>query len=161
MFRDNQLEAGTSWPLALGTTLANSRVLIALYTKTYFHSQWCTTELALMLQREKQEGYRNNKHPDGLIIPAVLHDCERLPKRLAGIQVRPIRECFNVRMQKNSPIAERLAAEIAELAKPIARAIKSAPKWRGDWRATNAAQFQRLILAKNPSKQATVPGFGS
>jgi hypothetical protein len=156
IFRDDKLEAGTTWPVALGAKLAGSRVLLALYTKTYFHSEWCTRELSAMLEREEQVGGRTATKPDGLIVPLILHDCEPLPAKVKNIQAQPIRECFNVRMRKDSPRAELLADEIGRIAKPIARAIGEAPQWRSAWRTATAQAFQQ---GAGKPRQKTVPRF--
>jgi hypothetical protein len=161
LFIDDQLEAGTTWPLDLGVRLAGSRVLLALYTKTYFHSEWCTRELAAMLQRERDAGFRTAARPEGLIVPVILHDCEQLPSEIQDIQARPIREYFNVRMRRDSQRAELLADEIAKLAIPIARAIDSAPDWRPEWREQTAQFFQQAIRASGETRQLVVPRFAA
>lgn len=51
-----QIPAGTSWPQALGEELGASRVLVALWTKAFLHSEWCTKELAHMLGRQQAVG---------------------------------------------------------------------------------------------------------
>jgi hypothetical protein len=159
IFRDDQLEAGTTWPAALGAELARSRVLLALYTKTYFFSEWCRRELFAMLEREQEAGLRVAANPGGLVVPVILHDCEELPPKLKNIQAQAIRECFNVRMRKDSPRAELLADEIGKLAKPIARAIDEAPVWRLDWLTATAQSFLEGAPAPEMPKQNTVPRF--
>src|SRR5258705_3820007 len=53
VFIDDRIESGTSWPLQLASALATSRILVPLWTKTYFQSKWCTEELSHMLAREQ------------------------------------------------------------------------------------------------------------
>src|SRR3954466_15432006 len=50
---NQQIPAGTSWPQALGEELGSSRILVALWTKTFFNSVWCTKEMTIMLGRER------------------------------------------------------------------------------------------------------------
>lgn len=157
IFIDSSLEAGTTWPLELGARLGASAVLVALYTRTYFHSEWCGRELGVMLEREQAEGYRTVERPRGLIVPAVLHDCERLPDAVANIQCREIRECFNPRMSRESPRAERLADEIAMLAVSVAHAIEGAPQPRPGWSRSAGEAFLRSTSRSPAGGQTVVP----
>src|SRR5262249_3704332 len=93
IFRDDQdIESGDTWPAHLGRALGNSRVLVALWTRTYFHSEWCSRELSAMLAREQDEGLRTAERPGGVIVPVVLHDCEQLPREVAVLQHVVMRE---------------------------------------------------------------------
>jgi hypothetical protein len=159
IFCDDQLESGVTWPLDLGCCLGESRMMLSLYTKTYFYSEWCTKELAVMLERERAEGFRTPARREGLVVPAVLHDCETLPEGVASIQSRSIQKCFNVRMRRDSDRAERLADELAELAKPIAKAIEFAPSWRSEWSINTGLAFQNSIRHSGTATQSIVPGF--
>ena len=59
VFRDDQdIEAGSTWPARLGGALGKSRTLVALWSKLYFHSDWCSRELSVMLARERAEKFR-------------------------------------------------------------------------------------------------------
>lgn len=161
IYRDTQLHDGGTWPLELGIALGSSRVLVSLWTKTYFHSDWCVRELSMMLDREQTTGCRRSSKPDGLIIPAVLHDCETVNPELVHVQYREIRDCFNVRMRRDSPRAERLADELAAAAPGIARSIENAPDWQPHWPNTIAENFLQTLLSANQPQQNTVPGFTS
>lgn len=161
IYRDNQLHDGGTWPIDLGNALGLSRVLISLWTKTYFHSDWCVRELSMMLAREHEMCCRTPTKPDGLIIPTVLHDCETIKPELVHVQHREIRDCFNVRMRHDSPRAERLADELAAAAPGIARSIVNAPDWQPHWPNTTADNFLQALLSANQPQQNTVPGFTS
>jgi hypothetical protein len=161
IFRDElNTDAGSTWPLNIGQALGNSRVLVALWTKAYFHSEWCSRELATMMARERDEGLRTANDPDGLIVPVVLHDCEQLPPELEPIQYVPIRECFNVRMHPESALAELLSKSISERVAPgVARAVERAPAWRRAWPLTTADQFMAAIRKPGAPRQLEVPRF--
>jgi len=161
IYRDDLLNDGGTWPLDHGIALGSSRVLVPLWTKTYFHSEWCVLELSTMLDREQEMGCRTPSNPLGLIIPTVLHDYETVQPKLAHVQYREIRKCFNVRMQRNSERAEQLADALAAVAPGIACAIENAPVWQQQWPTVTAASFLQALWHKEQPQQTTVPGFSS
>ena len=130
IFIDEQIEAGTSWPIELATKLAASRILIPLWTRTYFSSKWCSEEFCQMLARENETKRRTLENPRGLVVPAVIHDCEKLPAEFGHIEYFRISSCFNVRMSEDSPRAEELDEIIGVEALSIAKAINDAPQWQ-------------------------------
>ncbi|HEX3483338.1 MAG TPA: toll/interleukin-1 receptor domain-containing protein [Kofleriaceae bacterium] len=159
VFRDDQDdEAGASWPAHLGRALGNSRTLVALWTRTYFHSEWCSRELSTMLARERDERFRTAERPGGLIFPVVLHDCEQLPRKLVPLHYVAMQECFQTRMARNSQTAEILAQQIKDrLAPSVASAVKAAPRWRPSWPLKSATQLLNAILRRRPPRQSQVP----
>lgn len=161
IYRDNRLLDGGTWPLDLGVALGASRVLIPLLTKTYFHSEWCVRELSVVLERERQASCRTALNPNGVVVPVILHDCEILKPELTHVQCREIRECFNVRMQRESVRAEKLAEELNLAAPGIARSIENAPTWQVDWPIATADGFLNALLIKQQPQQTKVPGFTS
>lgn len=161
IFRDNQLADGGSWPLDLGLALGLSRVIIPLWTKTYFHSEWCVRELSLMLDREQLTGRRTASNPVGMIIPLVIHDCEDLEHPIRHLEYRDIKRCYNPRMGRESRRAEDLADELFASAKYISRAIDNAPDWRPNWPQAAADNFMSALLRRDPPRQTTVPGFSA
>lgn len=159
IFRDNRLAEGGSWPVDLGRALGSSKVLVSLWTKTYFHSEWCVREMATMLEREQEIGYRSDAVPNVLVLPSVLHDCDPLPNEVAHIQYGVLRSFFNVRMRRDSTKAELLADALTEAAPAIARAIEQAPPWQAAWPARTAEQFMLQFYKGKPPRQENVPGF--
>jgi hypothetical protein len=158
IYLDEQIDSGSSWPLSLGRALGSSRVLIALWTANYFTSRWCTEEFGQMLRREELLKLRTPKKPNGLIIPAFIHDGSSFPPKLQYIQRFEIQACFNPRMAKDSPRAEALAAALAAEAPAIAASIKNAPAWRKEWVATAATGFQKQFRRQARTQQK-VPRF--
>jgi hypothetical protein len=160
-FRDDQdIEAGVTWPAALGQALGNARVLVPLWTRNYFHSEWCSRELATMLARENETGLRSAQRPGGLIVPVVLHDCEDLAPKLVPIHRVALTECYNVRMRRDSPLSEKLATYISTLIAPsVAKAIREAPPWQSDWPLTTAGEFLAAVMREGPPRQTQLPRF--
>jgi hypothetical protein len=161
IYRDDRLHDGGTWPLELGMALGCSKVLIPLWTKTYFHSEWCVLELSSMMERELEMNCRTPSNQFGLIIPMVLHNYETVQPDLAHVQYREIRRCFNVRMQRYSERAEQLADALSGAAPGIACAINNAPTWQGQWPEETANQFFRTLWRRESPQQTMVPGFSS
>jgi len=159
IYVDNQIESGTSWPVTLGAALGGSRVLIALWSGNYLASVWCTEELSYMLGRERDAKLRTVDRPYGVVIPAFIHDGEKFPADLAHIEHFEVQKSFNVRMARNSPRAEDLAAELAAQAPAIAACINRAPSWRKAWPKQAAANFFQKFYQQVEAVQTTVPRF--
>jgi hypothetical protein len=159
IYLDEQTEIGTSWPPAIGAALGESRVLIALWTKNYLASVWCTEELSQMLSRERASKLRSVGKPYGVIFPAFIHDGESFPPDLQHIKPFEIQNCFNVRMARNSPRAEELDAALSANAKAIAASIDKAPQWRKAWSATAAHAFYQKFYQHAAAVQLRVPRF--
>jgi hypothetical protein len=155
---EDQVHAGTAWPIELGEVIARSRILIALWSGDYLSSEWCQEELAIMLDRERQAKSRSIRNKYGLVIPIVAHDGETIPRRLAAAQQLNVAECFNSRMPNNGPLAELLVNRVATHAKGIANAIKAAPPWRASW-PTRAAKKMLSTFQANQRSQRTLPRF--
>jgi TIR domain len=154
-----QIPAGTIWPQALGDSLAESRVLVALWTKNYFNSRWCTEELAHMLARERHVGCRGAGNAFGLIVPVIIHDGQDFPNTLDYIEKLEIQSFYNTRMRKDSELAEQLSEALKVHARGFASAIENAPPWRPDWPAEAAeALFEAFYRPADPS-QNRVPRF--
>jgi len=159
IFIDDQLETGASWPVQLGESLGRSRILIALWSKDYFSSNWCVLEMSQMLAREKQSNMRGVGNSRGLVIPVVIHDGEEFPNSLCDIQRIDIQSCFNVRMAVDSRRAEDLDAILAREARAFAKALECAPRWQEHWTATAVREFYNQHFQSVPAEQRRLPRF--
>ena len=161
LYIDEQLEAGTSWPVKLGEEIGQSRILIPLWSKNYLNSRWCTCEISHMVERENSVGYPRRTGGYGLIIPVVIHDGESMPPRISGIQKIEIQKCFNVRMSADSSKAEELDDRLNDAAAGIATAIDKAPAWKKDWKIQAMNKFYKEFYKGQTSKQARLPKYTS
>ena len=151
--------AGGTWPVELGHALGSSKILIALWTRTYFNSVWCTEEMSHMLARERVNGSRTPANNFGLTIPVVLHDGDEFPADLNHIQRLEFQRVYNTRMRRDSPLAEELSDLLGRSAPGIASAIRKAPRWRSSWPKEEAKQFfDRYYNSGSPS-QRSLPRF--
>jgi hypothetical protein len=156
VFFDQTIETGTSWPHALGTSLARSRVLVPLWSRMYFSSNWCVTELAHMRMREEYGGFRTAERPYGLIIPALIHDGNDLPASIRDITPAHLQECANVRLAKDSAMEEELSNRIRNWVPDIAQAIRRAPEYTPQWNRLGVESFIKELKA-NPPRQSLPP----
>lgn len=160
VFVDYKMDAGLSWPAQLGKTLARSAVLVPLWTRNYFSSEWCTAEFAHMLARERECQYRTENRPLGLIIPAIIHDGEDFPWDIGHINHINLHEhkCVNVRMTSDGLTAELLSALIRDWMPSVKHAIENAPIYNPKWDQIAAGEFIKKYQKSAP-KQKTVPRF--
>jgi len=156
---DEYLEAGTTWPLSLGTALGTSKTIISLWSKTYLNSHWCSCEISHMLEREIKTGFRTLQRPGGLVFPTIIHDGETMPVSLSSIQKVEIQDCFNVKMSPDSPKAELLSDKLKPLGRALAEAIGNAPDWQEDWKIDSANAFYQQFYNNAQSQQIQTPKF--
>ena len=160
VYVDTAVESGAAWPARLGQALGTSRILLALWTRNYLSSIWCTSEFTHMVDRAQKAGLNTAAHPYGLVVPAFIHDGDSFPSTLAHIQHFEIQKCFNVRMARTSALAEELDGHLAAQAPAIVQCIDCAPPWDAAWTAMAAG---RLFdeLHRPPGSQAALPKFTS
>ncbi len=156
---DGNLETGNDWPPDLAEKLAASRTLVPLLSRQYFNSVWCKTELGLMYARESMCGLTGGQQPKRLIVPAIIHDGEDLPKSIRVIQAAELQDCANVLLAPNSPTREELSTRIRSWVPDVVKAIRRAPKHDPCWTELSINEFRRLFEVPK-AKQGTLPSFG-
>ena len=127
IFVDEKIEPGADWPDRLGHAIARARVMVAIFSRDYFGSDWCLHELDLMHGRLL-------RFPDSrLIIPVVGHDGDLIPNEIARLQQFDIRAFRNTDLQRRTPRFEQFAEAVGNLAPHVATAIVSAPLFDRSW----------------------------
>ncbi len=99
IFLDERIEVGADWVDELGEHLARSKVVVALFSGSYFSSDWCIHELDLIVERAKGAALPESR----LIIPVVGHDGEHIPDCVARIQQADISKYRVAWLNKNAP----------------------------------------------------------
>ena len=150
-----QVYAGELWPQSLAEALGASKVLVALWTKTFFNSVWCTKEMSHMLGRQGRAA--NTTY--GLVIPAIIHDGEDFPKTLSFIQQMDIKSYYNTRMREDSEKAEKLSDEIERHAAGIAQSVQRAPQWQAQWAQQASDDFFAEFYKREAPAQTEVPKY--
>ena len=124
------IETGDRWPERLRESLKLSRCMICVWSPSYFQSKWCMSEWMSFREREK----RQNMISHGLIAPMRFHDGEHFPQDARDVQwidVAPY--TYTVPAFWTSHRALELEDRLKELARSVAKIIRSAPPFVPDW----------------------------
>src|SRR3954452_12040053 len=126
IFKDrSSLSIGQSWPDTLESALRSSKVMITLWSRQYFASEWCRRELSFMLARAGS--FKRRGVSDRIILPTIVHDGKRFPAFLSVLQGLNLSEYADPFMTGQSALRDRLSAKIQELSRDAASAIESVP----------------------------------
>lgn len=128
------ITAGDSWPLRLRSALAQSRCLVPIWSPLYFHSEWCRKELAVMLHREQESGFRTVHNPGGIVVPVNVFDGSFFPDRAKQIQWLDLTKFWVAGdgFSKTERYVE-FQDTLRDWAVGVASAIAKAPKWQRHW----------------------------
>jgi hypothetical protein len=128
------IETGQTWPLVLRQALLTSRLLIPIWSPSYFRSKWCMAELRTMLAREQLLELRTPQRPSGLILPIQYHDGKRFPSETEGIEMRDFTR-YNVPTPgfRDTSDYTHFIREVQEFADEVAETLNLAPSWQADW----------------------------
>lgn len=141
IFIDERIEPGMDWPKRLAVALGRARVLLPVFSRDYFGSEWCIHELDLMHDRLR-------RFPDScLIIPVIGHDGELIPVEIARIQSFDLSPFRNTDLQRKTPRFEQFADSVSKLAPHVAAAIGSAPGFDPAWLDECQARFDQVYQA--------------
>lgn len=146
IFFDQEVETGIAWPAKLADAIATSRILVALLSKEYLASPWCANEIAHMVTREETCGFGTVERPGCLILPALIHDGENLPKRIARITPADFKDCSDPFMAEDGRTRERLSRAVRAWVPDIADAIARAPKYDPAWKQLSSGSFYAAFL---------------
>ena len=149
------IETGMQWPNELAMGVASSRLMVCLWSREYFSSDWCMAELSHMMARRTACDPVN---PPPLVLAVIIHDGEQLPVELSGIQQFPIQAYSNPWMRQDSQRAEELSEKLIKLAMHVARALDQIPDYDASWQVLATEQFIQLFHRKVP--QTTPPSLG-
>jgi TIR domain len=140
IFLDERIEVGADWVNELGGNLAQSKVVVALFSGSYFESDWCVHELDLIVERARQ--LKSGFLPEArLIIPVVGHDGDQIPDPVARIQSANISKYRVAWINKSAPDYYEFSKAIKELSPPVATAVKNAPDFDDNWIAYCTKRF--------------------
>ncbi len=144
-----EIHTGDQWPEVLKGALRQSRVLVAILTPSYFHSEWCMSEWASFEAREQRVG-------QNLIVPICISNYPYVESKCGGQ-----RQIFNFcRLNEHATNEETRPdaftrmqkAIIQNVASEVARKIRSAPTYE-DWPLVG--------LAAEPPPTVQLLGFGN
>ena len=130
----NGISSGDTWPLRLGEALCYSRCLIAIWSPSYFKSDWCNLESLIMFQRERDNDFRTVQKPNGLVIPLNVSDGYYFPNYTKDIQYFDCRNyIYSGSGFKDSKRYIEFQQKIRDWVEDVALSIKLAPNWNRNW----------------------------
>lgn len=141
IFIDERIEPGADWPNRLAGALGRSRVLLAVFSRDYFGSDWCTHELDLMHARWRC--FPTTR----LVIPVIGHDGDLIPDEIARLQPFDLSPFRNTDIQRRTPRFEQFSDAVGKLAPHVAKAIGSAPGFDPAWSQDCEQRFDKVYQA--------------
>lgn len=152
------IRIGEAWEPFLLESLRASKVMVALWSRQYFSSEFCRFELGFMLAR-RHNFTRLGMH-DRIILPVRIHDGNRFPTLTKQIQSIDLSAYANPFMSRDSSAREQLSEHVRKFAQDVAGAIENAQNDTQE----SATDYQSFVtqLAPEPDAtgQRTVPSLG-
>jgi len=145
-FDVDDLETGVAWPQRLANGVASSKVMVCLWSRGYFASDWCKAELSHMLARRKAISPPHELLP--LVLAVVIQDGIDVPSELVDIQQFPFHDCADPWIGEGGRKAELLSGRIRKLAGHVHMAMNQAPLHDPTWRDLAVGEFMRLFKRK-------------
>lgn len=128
------ISAGKNWPDELKRALTVSKCLVPVLSGTYFGSEWCSREFAVIHHRQEKCGVCSPTLTDGIIVPILVRDGDHLPELAKNIQHIKMHDYYTAcEAFKASPDYRKFEKEIMELSKCIDQAIDVAPDHDSNW----------------------------
>jgi TIR domain len=157
IFKDRAaLSIGQNWLEALELALRSSRVMITLWSRQYFSSEWCRRELSFMLARANEFKIRGAF--DRIVMPATIHDGRNFPAFLSALQAVNLAEYADPFMTNHSVLREKLSAKIQELSRATASAIEMVPTNSFEWNVRYSNYL--TLFSQFEGRQSLVPSLG-
>jgi hypothetical protein len=132
VFKDRAtMSIGQNWHEMLEHALRASRVMVTLWSRQYFSSEWCCRELSFMLARANE--FKTRGVFDRIILPVTIHDGKKFPLFLSELQALNLSEYADPFMTERSVLREKLSAKVRELSRDAAAAIETVPNGSFRW----------------------------
>ena len=127
---EESIEIGDRWPAKLKEGLRLSRCMVAVFSPSYFQSNWCLSEWTSFREREK----RLNMRSHGLIAPMRFHDKDHFPEDAQNVEWADVAPYTStVPAFWASQRALELEDVLKAFAASVARIINTAPPFQADW----------------------------
>ena len=140
---------GEFWQDSLRQALSTFACMVAIWTPSYFVSEWCLTEWRTFQERTQMV----NMGPETLIFPIVHNDGEWFPDDATQIQMHDFSDCttpvMNIDAFRGTRRAQLLGDKLEEFVKPLANVILNAPQYQADWPVVKPGPIQPLSRTPN------------
>lgn len=133
VFLDAQQDVGTIWPGNITHALSRSRLLLAVWSPSYFTSRWCLAEWQTILLRERALGIGG--HTTGLVYPIRFSDGDSFPPEAQRVQQEASFKDWRIPYPhfKESIRYLDFHQAVVRLAERLAERLPSCPAWQHDW----------------------------
>ncbi len=148
IFADDQIQTGARWEQVLKNKIARSSVMVCLLSASYFQSEWCRRELALMLEREQHCGIAGCGNNYGLVIPVRIGDGDYFPDLVRSIQFHDFENYADLDLPRHSQRASDFNTAMKDLAKTVANTIAQAYEYHPNWLNFTGDDFIDVLVAK-------------
>lgn len=165
-FDKHYINPGDKWEWQFKTALAETRILVPIWSIKYFLSLYCRAELAVMLHRQERLGYGQT---GGLIVPVRIwgSNSNRFPE--IAQQIEPL-ECGsygNLRTDSDSSQLQRFEDHIAQWVPNLAAKIDSVPFCDPEWNQSqwlddpiNRIEETKILWPPKEKEYFGVPSIG-
>jgi hypothetical protein len=135
IFFDAAMETGSRWPASLAQALLRSKMMVAIWSPSYFMSTWCVAQLESMQDREQRlSPDKSARLNPSLIYPIVYSGPQNFPQYAQRRQARDLRQWANPSQQFEETSGYRdFRREMRDIAAEIGRMLTRVPAWEQDW----------------------------
>lgn len=163
VFQDTRkIQTGQFFDQELARGLAGSRIMIALWSRNYFHSEWCRRELAALLAR--MDRFRGEGLADHLVFPLVLHDCETkedVPEVVGTMQRTPLGKLAEPFMCSGSRLDQALSRLVRKVCEQAGPAIGAVPDSSYRWPLDDYSAYLDKLIPSRHKELGQPPSLGS
>ncbi len=149
VFLDAQQDVGTKWPDNIAHALSRSRLLLAVWSPSYFTSPWCLAEWQTMLLRERALGIGGPANPIGLVYPIRFSDGDSFPPEAQRVQQEACFKDWRIPYPhfKESVKYLDFHQAVVRLAESLAERLQFCPTWQRDWPVARVEEVPAPILS--------------
>ena len=145
IFIDERIETGADWVDELGHNLASSKVIVPLFSKDYFGSEWCIHELDLMMERTG--GHPSQPNNFRLIVPAIVHDGDAIPAEVQRMQAKDLKVGRVIGLCEGTLRFQEYSTALNAFAPDVGSAISAAPAFDRLWIDHHKKRFNAVYAA--------------
>jgi hypothetical protein len=148
VYDDKRLHDGPNFDAQLYERLGESAILVPVLTASYFDSEWCRREFAIMREREKNHGIREGDDTRTLIVPVYLCGSPKFPTCVKNMQASRERDggkCFwdyfNPHLAPGTQRRAEFHDLVREWSNEIVTALDNAPEQKSAFASLRGGTF--------------------
>lgn len=155
IFKDIQdIQSGNDWKFKIRNALVRSKIMVAIFSPSYFRSEWCMKEFSAIYNRQKKLGFLTLENPTGLIIPIKIFDGEHFPEYASNLQMFNCIEFNRVGQGvKHTNLYIDFQGELQKWVYEVADALKNVPAFDTNWEKEEWVEnsFEDLSVMQLPT----------